>query len=87
MNRVMKKRPERRKSQRTANDRQVGGDHYQGEIQPWDAITAWGLGFLDGNAVKYLARWRKKNGLEDLKKAQHYLDKLIEQEEEKKRAR
>lgn len=64
-----------------ANDRQEGGDHYQTTIQPWDAIVAWGLGFLDGNAVKYLARWRKKGGVEDLKKARHYLDKLIEVEE------
>ena len=68
----------------SANDRQEGGDHYQGiPIQPWDAVVAWGLGFLDGNAVKYLARWRKKNGVEDLKKARHYIDKLIELEEKK----
>jgi hypothetical protein len=67
----------------SANDRQEGGSHYQGVIQPWDAILAWGLGFLDGNAVKYLARWRKRGGVEDLKKARHYLDKLIEQEEMK----
>ena len=65
-----------------ANDLQVGGEHYKHKtIQPWDAITAWQLGFLDGNAVKYLARWRKKNGLQDLRKAQHYVSKLIEEEE------
>ena len=67
-----------------ANHRQVGGDHYAKQrIQPWDAIIAWGLGFLDGNVVKYMARWKTKNGLEDLKKARHYLDKLIEEEEAK----
>lgn len=67
-----------------ANDRQEGGDHYHEKIiQPWDAIIAWGLGFLDGNAVKYLARWRNKGGIEDLKKARHYIDKLIEVEESK----
>jgi len=65
-----------------ANDTQVGGMHYKGyDIQVWDAIESWGLGFLDGNVIKYVARWRKKNGLEDLKKARHYLDKLIEVEE------
>ena len=65
----------------TANERQEGGDHYVSmTIQPWDAIQQWGLGFLDGNVVKYIARWRKKNGVEDLKKARHYLDKLIEME-------
>lgn len=67
----------------SANDHQVGGEHYAGDIQPWDAVIAWGLGFLDGNVVRYVARWRKKNGVEDLKKARHYLDKLIETEEKK----
>lgn len=35
-------------------------------------------GYLAGNVVKYIARYRDKNGVEDLKKARHYLDKLIE---------
>jgi hypothetical protein len=38
-------------------------------LQPLDVIDAWGLGFFDGNAVKYLLRWKGKNGLEDLGKA------------------
>jgi len=72
----------------TANDKQVGGDHYKTKtIQPWDAIVNWELGFLDGCAVKYLARWRKKNGVEDLKKAAHYLEKLLEVEEAKVKCR
>lgn len=67
-----------------ANDTQVAGNHYkQFRIEPWDAIIDWRLGYLDGNAVKYLSRWRHKNGLEDLKKARHYIDKLIETEMEK----
>jgi len=67
-----------------ANDTQVAGNHYkQFQIEPWDAIIDWGLGYLDGNAVKYLSRWRHKNGIEDLKKARHYIDKLIETEMEK----
>lgn len=67
----------------SANDRQEGGDHYKRfeKMQPWDVIIAWGLGFLDGNVVKYVSRWRTKGGLDDLKKARHYLDKLIEEEE------
>lgn len=67
-----------------ANKVQIGGEHYKEKaIQPWDAIIAWGLGFLDGNVIKYVARWKSKNGLQDLQKARHYLDKLIEEEEAK----
>jgi hypothetical protein len=61
-----------------ANERQVGGSHYQKAIQPWDYIAANGLGYFEGNVVKYVSRWRDKAGVEDLKKARHYLDKLIE---------
>lgn len=70
----------------SANDSQVGGDHYKRQaIQPWDAMAAWMTpeqfrGFLRGNAIKYLARaGHKGDALEDLKKARHYLDKLIEE--------
>ena len=60
------------------DETQVGGDHYKdNEIQVWDAIHDWGLGYFSGNVIKYVARHRKKNGVEDLKKARHYLDKLI----------
>jgi hypothetical protein len=70
-----------------ANDTQVAGDHYkQFKYETWDVILDWGLGYLDGNAVKYLSRWRHKNGIEDLKKARHYIDKLIETETERTRA-
>jgi hypothetical protein len=65
-----------------ANTRQEGGDHYKMTIEPWDAIHAWGLGYFDGNAVKYLSRSNRKGSrLTDLKKARHYIDKLIEIEE------
>ena len=64
-----------------ANSVQYGGDHYKHKsIEPWDYIEANGIGFLDGNAIKYLTRWKAKNGIEDLKKARHYIDKLIEVE-------
>jgi len=63
----------------TPNDIQVGGTHYkEQDIQPWDAIHAWGLGFFSGNVVKYVARHNQKGGVNDLRKARHYLDKLIE---------
>lgn len=61
-----------------ANTRQVAGDHYIQPIQPWDYIAANGLDFFEGNIVKYVTRWKKKGGVEDLQKARHYLDKLIE---------
>lgn len=67
----------------SANDTQVGGSHYRktGE-QHWDRMwrmyrEAWFV----GNVTKYVERYREKNGLEDLRKARHYLDKLIELEE------
>jgi hypothetical protein len=61
-----------------ANTRQVGGAHYQKAIQPWDYIIANDIGYMEGNIIKYVSRWRDKNGVEDLRKAQHYLQKLIE---------
>jgi hypothetical protein len=69
----------------SANDKQINGDHYRGAIQTWDYIVANDLGFLEGNIVKYVTRFRKKNGVQDLLKAQHYLDKLIEVENERLR--
>ena len=62
----------------SANTKQVGGNHYQTTIQPWDYIIANNLGYLEGNVVKYVSRWKDKGGVQDLEKARHYLDKLIE---------
>ena len=61
-----------------ANDMQTGGTHYQVAIQPWDYIIANNLGYLEGNVIKYVTRYKNKGGVEDLRKAQHYLIKLIE---------
>lgn len=62
-----------------ANAVQVGGEHYKDKhIQPWDYIIANNLGYLEGNIIKYVSRWKDKNGVQDLRKAQHYLQKLIE---------
>lgn len=67
-----------------SNSSQIGGSHYKDKaIQPWDYIVSNGLGYLEGNIVKYVSRYKDKNGLEDLKKARHYLDKLIETQEGK----
>lgn len=65
----------------SANDRQVAGDHYKSPIQCWDYIVANEIPYLEGQIIRYLTRWRKKNGIEDVYKAKHYLDKLIEVEE------
>lgn len=62
-----------------ANARQVGGSHYQSEYQHWDFVRlCLGNRYLEGCFSKYVARHRKKNGLQDLGKALHYLDKIIE---------
>ena len=67
------------------DEKQYGGDHYKKlDPEPWNVILAWKLGYLDGTALKYIARWKDKNGLEDLRKAIHFLEKLIETEEKKK---
>ena len=69
-----------------ANEKQVDGTHYKkyGDIQPWDVVVAWNLGYLEGTALKYIARWQDKGGLNDIKKAIHFLEKLVEVEEAKK---
>jgi len=59
--------------------KQVGGTHYQGNIEPWDYIVSNKLGYLEGNIIKYVSRYKKKNGREDLLKAQHYLERLLEE--------
>lgn len=62
-----------------ANNTQVGGSHYKADYQHWDFVRlCLGGRYLEGNFTKYVARHRKKNGLQDLRKARHYLDKIIE---------
>jgi len=65
-----------------ANDRQVGGKHYKkGGEQHWDRIyRLYGRGYFVGCATKYLERYQDKNGKEDLQKAIHFIEKLIELE-------
>lgn len=70
-----------------ANNRQVAGGHYVNmNVQPWEAMEAWMseaefIGFLRGNVIKYMARAGSKGpALQDYRKAEHYLQKLIEVE-------
>lgn len=56
--------------------------HYEKDIQPWDAMAAWFTeeeleGFYRGNIIKYIARYKDKDGIKDIYKAQHYLTKLV----------
>ena len=57
--------------------------HYLGKVECIDCIECATAGFngieafCTGNAIKYLYRWKKKNGIEDLKKAKWYIDKII----------
>ena len=63
----------------TANDRQVGGDHYKtGGEEHWDRVARLNLDYFQGQITKYVERAWKKNGLQDLEKARHFLDKYIE---------
>lgn len=62
---------------------QIGGDHYKKlKIQPTEFIHANEIPFIEGNIIKYVIRHRDKNGIEDLKKARHYIDLLIQFEYE-----
>lgn len=65
----------------SALDVQVSGDHYKKmKIQPVEFIHANNIPYLEGNVIKYISRWRSKNGVADLEKAKHYIDLLIELE-------
>lgn len=58
---------------------QVGGDHYKKHmIQPIEFIMANKLDYCQGNAIKYIVRHHDKNGREDLEKAKHYIDLMID---------
>jgi len=62
-----------------ATDIQIGGNHYKGyKIQPIEFIVKNGLDYVEGNIIKYICRYKEKGGLEDLKKARHYIDLLMQ---------
>lgn len=60
---------------------QVGGNHYKDlKIQPVEYIHANGIGYFEGNVIKYVTRWRTKGGNADLLKAKHYIELLLDLE-------
>lgn len=64
----------------TANKRQVAGSHYRkhGALQHWDIVLRFDLDYFQGQITKYVMRWKDKNGVQDLQKAAHFLEKYIE---------
>lgn len=65
-----------------ANKKQVGGTHYQAAYQHWDFAMDYNLCHLAAAATKYLTRYMKKNGKQDVEKAVHYVEKWIEREKD-----
>lgn len=71
----------------SALEQQRGGSHYRNmAIQPIEFIHANGIPFAEGSVIKYVSRWRSKNGIADLEKARHFIDLLIELERKKQGA-
>lgn len=72
----------------SAIDKQVGGSHYRDmAVQPWQAMEAWLTpeeyrGYHKGVAIAYLAREQQKGGIEDIKKAIHHLQRLVEMQDD-----
>ena len=66
----------------SALSKQEGGKHYKNlGIQPVEYIHSNDIGYFEGNVIKYVTRWRNKNGVQDLLKAKHYIELLIELEQ------
>lgn len=59
-------------------DIQIGGNHYKQGIQPWEYISANKLDYWEGNVIKYVTRHKQKAKLQDLEKAKHYLEHMIQ---------
>jgi len=74
----MKNSPSKQREERITHP-----THYNQGIEMWDYASSHNLDFFEGNIVKYITRWRDKNGVEDLYKAKRYLDKFITIEEKK----
>lgn len=62
------------------NDKQIGGRHYESAYQHWDFMLDVSMPYLPAQVIKYITRWKKKNGVQDLEKALHFLEKYIEVE-------
>jgi len=67
------------------NEKQVGGEHYKtvSGKQHWDWVVDANVSYLPAQVAKYVTRWRNKNGLQDLEKARHFLEKFIEVEKKR----
>ena len=64
--------------------KQVGGNHYlKYKIQPVEFIIKNNIGFVEGNIIKYILRFKEKGGVQDLLKAKHYIELLIESSKSK----
>ncbi len=64
-----------------ASEQQIGGNHYKEfAIQPTEFIAKNNIGFIEGNVIKYVCRHKSKNGRQDIEKAIHYLNLLLEYE-------
>ena len=62
-----------------SSEKQVGGKHYlKYKIQPVEFIIKNNIGFVEGNIIKYILRFKEKGGAEDLEKAKHYIELLID---------
>ena len=68
-------------------DKQIGGSHYKDfPIQPYEFISKNDLTFFQGNVIKYVCRYKHKNGIEDLEKIKHYCDlEILKMKDGKKR--
>lgn len=62
----------------SANDKQIGGDHYKSGYQHWDFVIETQMHYLIGCATKYITRHRNKNGKQDLEKSIHYIEKFLQ---------
>jgi hypothetical protein len=67
----------RHRATERAIDKQIGGNHYKGKIQPIELIISHNLDFIQGCIIKYICRFENKNGIEDLQKIKHYCDLQI----------
>jgi|TARA_R100000426_G_scaffold53147_1_gene38460 hypothetical protein len=66
-------------------NRQIGGSHYRNmQIQPYEFISKNDLSFFQGNVVKYVCRYKSKNGIQDLEKIIHYCQLEIKKLKDKK---
>lgn len=67
----------------SANEKQIGGLHYakHGALQHWDIVAHFHLDYFQGQILRYVIRWQDKGGVEDLRKAAHFLEKYIELQE------